>query len=181
MAIIPLKRTKRRVITLFLAFIASVVCYIGLSSFIEKDIQAVKIIEQETKQKSELKARQSSLIILMKDSEEDRKELQSYLIDENGVVEFVSDLEHIASSTNVTLDITSLGIVELPNGVTVPHNTFEVLRAQLELRGRWQGIVHFLSLVEHMPKHHYISDLDFTAGEGEWSASLMLRALKLKE
>ena len=177
---LPLKKTINRLVILVIMLFVCIGAYIGMTVIIKQDTEKVQLLESELLTRAQQKQWSASLQTLIDDSQEDRIKLNSYILSDDSVVGFVSDIEGIASTTNVVLEINSLGIAQVTSLAKVAEERFETLQMQIQIRGSWRNIIHFITLLENLPRHHYFSDMRLEYNDGRWKAFISLRALKFK-
>jgi hypothetical protein len=90
-------------------------------------------------------------------------------------ITFVEQLEDLATSTGVTLEIRSL---DLASGATPSFH------GELSMKGTWGEYYHFLRLIETFPGHLIISRFSATAVDrkisGLWTGSMSIDLVSVK-
>lgn len=107
---------------------------------------------------------------LLEDTLDERTELKSYILTEEGIINFLTDLE--ATAENQQLDFITQSITPLDT----PDPLFDQVSINLAFTGDQEDVSFLLKLLETLP---YLSSLESVAvrqgaGEGRWSANVTL-------
>jgi hypothetical protein len=105
--------------------------------------------------------------------------LRSALVPADGVIRFIETLETVARSTLVELNIQS---VDVSAG---DSSESEIISVDLSARGSFESVIRTIEILENMPVARTMARVrfervSFEGEQGEWRASVMLRALKQK-
>jgi hypothetical protein len=172
-------RTKSMVAVAFLSALASVGAYGALlyyTNYLRGSTSELSAsIEVELKKDEQLRLTSE----LLEDLSEEEAAITSRFVPADDVVPFIELIEASGRDAGVALEVVSVSIAP------EKEPSHEWLAIALKADGSWQGLAHFLMLLETMP---YVVKLDsvglrYEGKEGElgnWSSTFSLRAAKLK-
>ncbi len=86
--------------------------------------------------------------------------LDSYLVPEDGVPAFLSDIEALSDTTGASVTIDSVKTQSLPESEIASS-----LRIKTEIVGRWSEVFHTISLLETMPLKLKVDILNLTRSD----------------
>ena len=132
------------------------------------DILREEVLVAETKQKN-IKLLAQTLDTIS----EKKSKIDTVFIDEQSVVRFIEDLEEVASTAGVSLEIAS---ASLPTQTGAGGPSFD-----LKLGGSFGRLLKFLTMIEKTSYQLKIETASFGAlEEGRWSLQLKLQLLSYK-
>lgn len=138
----------------FLACLAALSCFVFLLWSIKSANEHISTlaneIAQEGKREELLKSTKNSAA----ETASLRAKLDNFFIAPDGVVSFLEFVDGLGGVSKVGLEITNLGLEDVA-GSPVPS---ELLRLQIVAGGSWEGIYHFLSLLESIPYKMRLED-----------------------
>ena len=119
---------------------------------------------------------------ILEATKDDRELLESYFVTDNTIARSITKVESAARSVAIELDITSVGI---EGSESNELGVSETLNMRLIIEGTWSNVVHFVSLVEHLPYNIDILSFQMQNSRGSddesiWRGTITLRFLKLK-
>ncbi len=125
---------------------------------------------------------------LIEDIEPDIAKINNSIVNSNGDVAFIENLESIARSYNLSIQIESLTIENDPKNESNPVST---LKIKAKIDGSWANAYVFLSELESLPfklkinKFNFISSgevlsVDKTSSNIGWQALFEISVLKYK-
>lgn len=165
-------------ITSLLTLLACLLGLAGLLYFLEvrkSDLREM-VTQLETKEAEE--SQLASLTSLMTETKADRTLLESYVLTEAGVIDFLSSIEGLARRNGLSIETKSVDVAEGGEAAG-----FETLRVDLDLTGSLPAISRMIVLLENVPQHLLIDNLSLTriSDNGEWQASVVLFVTKYKQ
>ncbi len=174
-------KNKKLSVIIFLALLATTGYVLFFRELQKKNIQFEKIrLEIESEDMREVKLRFLGRGLL--DTVEERDMIKGAFIKKDGEVAFVENLEKMAKSLEVTLEINSLAIKE------VEVDGVEKLSMRIVVDGSWAGVYKFLTLLQNFPESVEFSRFSLSRNEGAggkdknilWRMSADFDVLKLK-
>lgn len=78
----------------------------------------------------------------------DRRKLDSFFVTKDRVVEFLEQVADLGKESGVKLTITNLGLEDEQGA---PSDLYQLLKLNIEARGGWQNLYHFLTMLESVP------------------------------
>lgn len=128
-------------------------------------------IEFETAKQSKL----STFKSLLEETKDHRAAVATYVLENDGVVDFVETIEELGTISRATTTI--FGLNESPLGKDAV-----VLNANIKLEGTWLRTYRILSLIESMPYaltvEKLVTSKDMNVKDGLWNTVITLRVLK---
>ena len=122
-----------------------------------------------------------SLLALVERTAEERATLASYMLTNESVIDFLSDIEHMARARNLALETRSLTVEPIAK-----NETFESLALVVDVTGNLDEVSSMLALIEAMPLQVSVSGVTLTRvgdtleGIPQWRGSFDVRATKYK-
>lgn len=112
----------------------------------------------------------NTLLELLKDTTEDRAELESRFLTERDTVSFINQAEQAAASRGLQLDTTNLAITEAKD------SEFASLLVGFSILGPETMVRQYVNLLEALPYHNRISELNLynQAGTSDWRGEMTL-------
>jgi len=102
----------------------------------------------------------SELSNLVKETKTQRETLASFMLTEEDTSTFLTDIESIGASKQVSLVTDSLQ-------VTKQDGLFDLLSIQFSLEGRESSVAEMLTIFETLPYHSQVFSLTYERGEGD--------------
>lgn len=124
--------------------------------------------EIETNNKN--RENENALIEIGKKSEIERKNLPSYFITEDKILDFIDSVEDIERISSTTMNLSSISKDESSDHIKV----------NVEIKGEWSNVRRGLSLLENLPYSINIDNMNLSNTSEVWTMSLSIRALYLK-
>ncbi len=87
----------------------------------------------------------SSLDSLLKDVSLQAEKMTSYFVSSDGIVDFIEEVENLASENDLSFDVSS---VEISPG---SDDFVETLIVKVDARGSWEDMYYFLAALEYLP------------------------------
>lgn len=172
-----LKKTKIFIVILIIInlALAGVLWYFSgvINIHSEKALSSTAELDFEVKKEEKLRSTEA----IIRDTEEERVELDSRFVKDEEVVDFIKLIENIGEKTGVVVDIKTVSVIDTDFGFS------EALGLQVEYIGNWSETMHFLSLIEELPFSIEIISFSSDKKEGDellWQSSLGIEVLKLK-
>lgn len=100
--------------------------------------------KKDLKRDADLRATKNSLSA----NEDKIMELDSFFVASDKAVDFIETIEAIGRQTGVTLTI---GSVSTEANLRNPNDFKEIIKMRLQAGGSWQGVYHFLTVLENLP------------------------------
>lgn len=171
--------TKRIGIVTLVFFLASVTALFVLIVVIEQT--SVRIHEKEIEQSrnDRFASELSALQRLVRETEEERAEVASYILPSEDVIDFIELIEALGVEQGTELNIQSLSASPL-------GGEFEKLDLVISVSGSYESVTYILKLLETLPYQSSISQMQLRAaggnqGTSNWTGSFTLRVTKFKE
>jgi len=172
-----MKNRSTTIITMISAlfFTVGVGGYLGLffmvsaqkDAFLEKSLAQV---ENDLRQES-----LTALSRTLRDTENDRKSLDTRILHDENVVEFLALIESLGKEQGVGL-VTNALTVEPKNDM------FETLVMQVNVEGTYGGVVHMLKLMEHLPYQSTLGKVQLeNKNDSLWVGTFEMRVTKFKK
>lgn len=111
-----------------------------------------------------------SLEILINETQREREEIATRILEKNNVVSIVSLIERLAREHGlevVTKDITT--------GSAGEGSAFEIISLQVEGEGDFDSVVDTLSVYDTLPFQSVVSDVSLTRGGDAWTGLFTIR------
>jgi len=166
-----LSKTNQYALFSLLFFVASV----GVSGFtyhlIDKEGSKLETQMRIVGENKLLQEQYNSLLIAVDESKFEYEELNSYMLTEDKTINFLSEIETLASDMGLQFSTDSLEVVPLPN----PQ--FKSINLALKATGKRDDMVGFLTILETLPYYSRIDDLTFSEvskGGATWTSKISL-------
>lgn len=139
-----------------------------------------KLIETVATQKrmADEELQYTALQKLALETQEERTELEQYILTESEVINFLSLIERVGSDRGVAATTKAIAVSEIAGATQ-----YELITINLELEGSLPRIQEVIDLYEHLPYQSSVErvTVDRSGGEeGRWRSSLELTVTKLK-
>jgi len=154
------KKTKVVGISSALFFLAACAGMFFLGQYVQNEGE--KLVKQ-TKEVEDFNMREQSyreLSNLIDSTQEDRSELNKYILTEEKTIDFLSTIEQIAIDQGVELTTNSLHISE-------ETGMFDALTISFSVAGLQQQVETMLQIFETLPYHAFVSDITFQYSKTE--------------
>lgn len=118
----------------------------------------------------------ASLVRVVNDTKQEREELDSYVLSDEGVIDFLTLIESVAKEQGVELKTSNL--TEQDGGAT-----FERVGALVTVAGTYESIAQTLAIFESLPYQSGITSIVLTKdadSENGWAAQIELAVTKFK-
>lgn len=185
-----------------LAFIVSVTAYFIMYKNIVKQGSVTSKAHAELQYQNEMKKHEEDLVQLYNNSEKDRQNINSIIISEDKIVDFIEAVENIGKQSGVEITISSIN-KENKDSKDAKLKNFNIgntITARVDAKGSFASIMKSLVLLENMPYQVYLNNILITTdatdsvGNGDinvpikkktstnnkWSLSLQVKALSTK-
>jgi hypothetical protein len=130
------------VITLLVSILLYTLLFLTIGQSREKLINLESTLEQVVLEEQQYLSQK----ILLKDTQEDRVELDSYFLTEAGIATFLEEIEMLGEDANVLVNIDSVDVRGSED-----EEISDVLDVALDVSGNWVSLFHYLSLMESLP------------------------------
>jgi len=170
-----LKQSKILIVVLLVAnlLVGGLYWYLDrdISTHTEKAVLAAGDLDFEVKKEEKLKSTDH----IIKDTVEDRAELDTLFVSDDDVVGFIREIEILGQVAGVSVIVKTVAVIDDESKFA------ETLSLRLENEGSWANSMHFLSLVEALPYFIFIDRYNINkGGSGEWTSGFDLNVLKKK-
>jgi hypothetical protein len=118
----------------------------------------------------------SSLVRLVSETEPEREELYSYILQEDGVIDFLTLIESLGRQQGVLLETKGLTVVPI-------DDAFEALQVGVSVEGSYESITYLLALFEALPQQSSVEKVSLSQSgqSAAWEAAFTLLVTKYKE
>ncbi len=136
----------------------------------EHYVNANKELENENTKKQN----DQDLVKIYDNSKDDRTKVSSFLVKEDKIVNFIEMVEKVGNDSHIDLELSSIS------------NDDAKVKAQVNAKGSWSGILTALTMIENLPVSSTISNVKMNVagspvkGARDWSLSLDIEALMIK-
>lgn len=136
-------------------------------------------VATEVQRGEELRVMQASL----DEVEEERKELDSYFLAQDGLIDLLGTFEDLGNSHGAELEVASVNevAVSLPKSVSqAATQTHPALKLSITIAGSWAAVFHTTALLESFPLPITVEDMTFEKTRGsdevtpQWQATMQL-------
>lgn len=157
--------------------------YAWLYIEIQSENRHVAEVSANIEAQSEEASRQDSLVRLVENTKDKRDLLATYFVGQDGVADFLKELENLGDVAKTDNEIVSVAVGAL--GGEVQNDHFEKLTVALTIQGSFARVMNMLSLVESLPYpvhllQVHIEKVESKSKTQEWLASLSIAVLKMK-
>lgn len=117
---------------------------------------------------------EKELIRIYDSSKESRTKLMSFLVNENKVVDFIETVEGVGDDSGTKIELSAI------------NKDTEKIKARVDAKGSWTGIMRALVLLENLPFSATIRNVridtlnDLGKGAHAWNLSLEIEVLTIK-
>ncbi len=173
-----LSKTQIKIITA--AFIAAMFLGVYGSFFITIKNKNNHISELKNQVDIEVRKdhRLYSVKSLLTDLNKEIKQIDTYLVADDGVVDFLEDLENLGSIADVSVSVNSVSV----DKKTTEMLPFELLKVEFVTRGKWRSVVQLMSLLETSSLGIIINrvHLEKLSSLESWQSNISFTVLKSK-
>lgn len=160
--------------TVFVIALGYVLCAAAAASYSWYYIQTLggeleATVETVSKTVSQKQA-YDDLVAQLEATQTQRDELQTFVLDKDATVQFLTLLETIAAEQSVELTTDNLNLVEV---AAAPYNQLQI---QFNVTGLDDGVLQFVRLLELLPYHSSLASLSFNRAATERSDNFLMRA-----
>lgn len=153
-------KTKKYFFLAISLLLASVFSVLGMGYMIHKNGLQLKEDMSAIALKENLKKERLALRTIHNDTEADRAQLESYVLDgQDGVVALLSLLDSIAAEQGVVLDTKRLDYHE-----PTEDALFGEMKIQMSITGPEQSAMRMLQMIENIPYHRTLQTLSSVRG-----------------
>jgi hypothetical protein len=169
-----IKSTKIALGTAILIVVgAGVLCAFMVLSLTKKSAELsaqVVAIAESTAVSEEYK----KLSLLLESTTDEREKLQQFILSENEIITFLSEIESISRSFGLLIETRSLNVVP-------GENNFDTLELELSFAGEEQQVFKFLQFIERLPYASTIAQYGYTnERDGGDGRNQLIGTLKLQ-
>lgn len=178
-------KLSKNTIILLVAIIANIAAVGGyyyvygeINNINESVAQVMADIDVQTTKKADDRALKS----ILESTKEDREKIDTYLLSEDGLVQFIETIENLGGISGTEVTTSSVNVVEDKDS----KNT-EYLTMRISVIGSFANTMHFVSLVENVPHQVSINQIRSVVVSNEekkgpinWNTEFELEVLKLK-
>ena len=173
-----LSNTQIRAIAAVLAVLILLGMYSTLFVIIKNKNNNISILKNQVDIKVRKDQRLSSIKQLMADLDKEIKQIDTYFVSKDGVVNFLESLEALRSVSGAYINVNSVSV----NDSELNNIPYELLNVEFTARGSWRSIVKLISLIEILPLGVTIErmQLERIPSSSLWKMNTKFIVLKLK-
>lgn len=176
-----MSRTKKALISSILAFVVSLALFVGGIYIV--NAKSVEIGELENKYQSdqETEAILKNLETTIRNNSENVEEINNFFISPETEVEFIKEVEKLATTTVDSFEIKSFSHKEITK-----NDKYEFAVLQAEATGSFREVFKFLILLENFPKESIMEQVELHRIYGDaknapvWKISFVMKAIKFR-
>lgn len=141
----------------------------GLVYVIESDAEQLRTKAAELAFQKAQAEEQFETTRLLEDTQEERNRLADFVLTEQTIIDFISEIETIATSQQLDFDTQTIAPKK------TKHPTFDDLTISFGFSGAEDNVWYMIKLFESLPYHSHIQDIDLSQNsEGNWSVRLLI-------
>lgn len=183
----PLSKTKQIFSVLIIINLILLAGLVGVYYFLENRTAEAAQLGGRVDSVQNRQQRESTLNKLVDDTAEARETLDEFFVQPNEAARFITTIEGLAKETGVQLEIGNVSIQSSQSGGATEDDTsgdatektdnmFENLELTLQANGSWQQTIHFVRMLELLPKQTKINSVSIeqsreTTDQGSVSSS----------
>ena len=179
-----LSKTQIKTIASSLVVFVLILLYGGLFVTIKNKNNGISSLQNQVDIAIRKDERLYSMKQLVANLETELDQIDTYFVPQDGVVDFLENLEALGSIAGAPVDINSVSVKEHGNDAF----PYESLQVEFGARGSWSSIVWLISLFETYPQgitiqrlqFEQLTDLDSDSGSDSWRLRAHFSVLKLK-
>jgi hypothetical protein len=179
-------RYKKLSITLTIILVLGIVACFVSWKLMRVSVDKVYANEMSHKQEELALDQEKNLQELLENVSPEITKIKSRVVEANGTVAFITNLESLAREIGASLTISS--VVEKP--ATKEGENFEYLTLSLAVHGSWNQVYRLLEIIESLPYKTSISAVSFNqtvtttekdkSPQSRWDEKITLQVLKKK-
>lgn len=131
--------------------IVSMVAYISFFNHIKGKNEAISIIANEIDIAIQKEIKLKSIKNLIADTENDRKQLETYFVTDDKIVDFIEEVENIGKYAGADVEIMSVSIGDDKSQTEEQNTATELLHLGFKVNGKWSDVFQFFALLEKLP------------------------------
>lgn len=173
-----LSKTQAKVIVTFLGVLLSFGIYSGLFIVIKNKNNQISALQNQVDVEIRKDQRLRSIKQLIIDLREDSRQIDTYFVSKDGVVNFLEDLEALGSISDISVGVNSVSV-----GKNIDNEfSYELLKIEFAARGVWSSIIQLISLLETFSLGITIErmQLEKLPNSSFWQVNTSFSVLKLK-
>lgn len=157
-------------------FVVSLVSFAGLVGLISKSDRELETYKLELAKNQSYEQEFQMLSRLVDESVEERKQIESHILKEEGVIDFLALLEALGAEQGATVKTASLEVSE-------PTGGFEEVSLTVSVEGSYLQVVHVLKELEMLPYQSRITNIALERQSGgeelyQWRGTFKLHVTK---
>ncbi len=172
--------------TKIIGIIALLLMFVGvgvLTGFIYKINVLEEQLQEQRKEIARARSRSQDLaspVRLVEETEGERKEFSSYVVEEEEeVIEFLALVSTLGIEQGVSLETIDLTVTEI-------DKKFEKLNLKVSAVGAYDSVMHTLTLFENLPYQSHVSGVSAARapseqGKNSWKTNFTVHVTKFKE
>lgn len=139
---------------------------LGLAYVVETDAELLRTQSKELAFQKAQAEEQFETTRLLESTTEERARLRDFVLTESTIIDFISSIETLAESLNLSFDTENITPVE------TKHQTFNDLTIDVSFRGQRENVQLMLRALESLPYHSWVNDMILREEiTGEWTIS----------
>lgn len=137
--------SKKILILIIICNLAALVGYYFLFQYIKTQTEAASLLTSTIDLGQQTNSNLNSLRFIVKDTEDKRLQLLTFLLPGDAEVSFIGQIENLAKNSGLGVKINSVSSVAGDTDKT------KTLQMQTETTGSWNNIMYFLNQIENLP------------------------------
>ena len=162
--------TKKITLGILLFVVAAMFGYIQLYKHLHAQQEKLVALEQELHSVDVVSEGQQEVKHFLKDTEKKREELEKYFVSLEDPTPFLEQIDSTAKAAGVVAEVGALDMQYVEESLVLPEYSKELqkeVRFILSVEGEWDGIHHFLALLEEFPYTISVLNVAFTLKDEE--------------
>ncbi|MAZ67215.1 hypothetical protein CL652_00385 [bacterium] len=160
------------------SMVISTMAYTWVFAKVRNTIAQVSLTAEETQLLATKNAQTQTLRRIVRDTQQEREELDTYFVTGNGIVRFLEDIEALAKNSGAKVSVETVG-----EGSAIDKDGLvRPLMVDLKLDGTLQEIFYALSLIETFPKAIVVRTVRITQHPTEraWQGVVSINVTKVE-
>lgn len=183
------KTIKQILIPAIIIAIVSIIIYILFFNNIKEKNKEISIITNEIDIAIQKEIELKSIKNLIADTEDDREQLETYLIADDKIADFIEEIENLGRYAGADIEIMSVSISDNKYEGKVQDTVSELLHLEFKADGKWSSVFRFFALMEKLPFKINISranleviykDANKRISSGNWRGFFSITVVKSK-
>lgn len=147
------KNIKKRFFLTLVLMISIWLIALTVFFIIKRNLDKTEKLRQEIELRSSRKDEIKSLADQIVSLDPKIKTVESFVLgnNEEELVKFIETLEEMSEYSKVELKIDSIEVSKIDDKNL--SESFENLNFELEVKGSWQEVIHFINLIDNLPYH----------------------------